>query len=109
MPNHDQIAELFERHVANPSDPYPTIELINHSELTAKFFQELVGSGDVVNFSIGCKVQLIAMLGVWCTHKAKEILEMWAIVESDSEVTQILKKQVFILSEERKIGRPARD
>lgn len=94
MPTLDHIAELFKTHLANPSDPQPTLSLIKKADQTVQFLDGFIGSGEVTALEPSAKVQLLAMLGVWCPAEAPKLLERWIAAESDADLLSTLQKRL---------------
>lgn len=90
----DDIAEVFNKHLNDPNDPGPTLSLLRDSSRTAQFFAALIASGGVTVLKLPDKVQLLAMLGVWCPAAAPKLLEDWISLESDTDLLRALQMRL---------------
>jgi hypothetical protein len=94
MPTFDDKAELFKKHLGNPNNPGPTLSLLKDSQRTAQFFAAFIASGDVTALQLADKIQLLAMLGVWCPADAPKLLESWISLESDADLRRALQMRL---------------
>jgi len=94
MAKHNYIEQAFREHLANPEDPKASILMIRNSKATAEFLTDFIQSGMIATLKKSDKVQLLAMLGVWCPKMAPEICTAWMEFESDVEWIKILRMRI---------------